>query len=306
MPSEVDRRKLAEFLALTFGISWTSATVMYLAGIEYGTLTNTILLVALFMWAPAVSAIAVRLYHDEPVRATCGLTVGRPQWLVVAWLAPLAFVALTIAVALTIPGVSFSTDYSAFLADFGLTDEQIEENLAALESLPVPLVVLFVVQGIIAGATVNAVAALGEELGWRGFLLSELSPLGFWKLSVITGFIWGVWHAPIVVQGHNFPEAPFAGIAVMTVWTITVSPVFTYLTVRADSVLAATFFHGTFNAVAGLTIIYLVGGGNLLILPVGVAGIGAAVVAILVCVAHDRYVADEPVTTGGPLSPWES
>jgi hypothetical protein len=39
-------------------------------------------------------------------------------------------------------------------------------------------------QGLIAGATINAVAGFGEELGWRGFLYRELSFLGFWKSSL--------------------------------------------------------------------------------------------------------------------------
>ena len=83
-----------------------------------------------------------------------------------------------------------------------------------------------------------------------------------------------------------------------------VSPVYTYLTVRARSVLAATFLHGSFNGLGALSLVYLAGGGNLLVSPVGVAGVGAALLATAVCLAHDRYVATTPITTGGPLRPW--
>lgn len=301
---DVDRAKVAEFLAVAFFISWTAAAIVYLAGIDYGTTVNTVLLVVFFMWAPAFAAILVLVRRGESVRAGCGLRLGRLRWVGFAWVAPLGLVAVSIGVAALHPSVSFSTDYAAFLAEAGLSEEEIEEVLAGLEVFPVPPLVVFVVQALIAGLTVNALAALGEELGWRGFLLTELAPLGFWKLSAFTGAVWGVWHAPIIVQGHNFPEAPFLGILVMTVWTVVASPVFTYLTVRARSVLAATFFHGTFNASAGFALLYLSGAGNVVILPVGVAGIGAAVIAVAACVAHDRYVADEAVTTGAPLSPW--
>ena len=305
MSPSVNRTKVAEFVAIAFGISWTSAAIIYAAGVKYGTLTSTFLVVAFFMWAPAFAAVFVQIRRGESVRAGCGLRSGRFGWVVFAWLAPLALIGLTIGVGVLFPSVSFSTDLAAFLAETGLTEEQIEESLAALESLPVPVFVVFVVQGLIAGLTINAAAALGEELGWRGLLLKELAPLGFWRVSAFTGVVWGIWHAPIILQGHNFPDAPFVGVAVMTVWTLAASPIFTYLTVRARSVLAATFFHGSFNAVSGFSLLYLTGGSRLLISPVGVAGVGAAVLAVAACIVHDRYVADESITLGTPLSPWD-
>jgi membrane protease YdiL (CAAX protease family) len=302
--SAVDTGKIIAFVALAFGISWTAAAVLYLVGVEYNTITSTVLVVVFFMWAPAVAAIAVQLWHGGPVRAGTGLVRGRLRWSVLAWIAPIALLAATIGIGVALPGVSFTTDYGAFLAEQGFSEEQIEQSLAILETLPVPPFVLFVGQGLVAGLTINAAAALGEELGWRGLLLTELSPLGFWRLSGITGVIWGVWHAPIILQGHNFPEAPVAGVLMMTVWTIAASPVFAYLTVRARSVLAATFFHGSFNAVGSFSLVYLTGADNLLTAAVGVAGIGAAVFAVVACVVHDRYLADEQITTGEPLSPW--
>ncbi|WP_254521945.1 CPBP family intramembrane glutamic endopeptidase [Natrinema caseinilyticum] len=302
--SAVDARKVAAFVALAFGLSWSAAAVLYFAGVEYGTITSTVLVVVFFMWAPAAAAVAVQLWYGEPVRAGTGLVLGRLRWSVLAWLAPLALLAATVGVGVALPGVSITTDYGAFLAEQGFSEEQIEQSLDALEALPVPPLVLFVVQGLVAGVTINAVAALGEELGWRGLLLTELSPLGFWQLSGVTGVVWGLWHAPIILQGHNFPAAPIAGVVTMTVWTIAASPVFTYLTVRARSVLAATFFHGSFNAVGSFSLVYLTGAGNLLTAAVGVAGIGAAVLAVVACVVHDRYLAAEQITTGEPLSPW--
>ncbi|MFC4541376.1 CPBP family intramembrane glutamic endopeptidase [Halosolutus amylolyticus] len=304
MTTAVDGRKVGLFLALAFGISWTGAIGLFLAGIDPASTLGTVLVVVVFMWAPAISAIVVQRRNGESVRAGCGLARGRLRWVALAWVAPIGLLAATIGVGLAIPGVSLTTDYAAFLADLGLTAEQIEDSIAVLEGLPVPPIVLFVVQGLVAGLTINALAALGEELGWRGLLLAELAPLGFWRLSAVTGVVWGIWHAPIILQGHNFPAAPIVGVAVMTVWTVAASPVFTYLTVRARSVLAATFFHGTFNAVGWFSLLYLTGAGELLIAPVGVAGIGAAVLATAACVAHDRYVAADRITTGAPLAPW--
>jgi membrane protease YdiL (CAAX protease family) len=297
-------RKVLAFLALAFGISWTGALVYALAGVDLGTLRGTALVVVVYMWAPAVAAILVQRWHGESIRAGCGLRRGRLRWVGLAWVTPVGLLALTIGIGALFPDVSFTTDYGAVLRGLGLPEEQVEASVAVLEGLPVPPVLFLVGQGLVAGLTINAVAALGEELGWRGLLLHELSPLGFWRLSLLTGVAWGIWHAPLVVQGHNFPEAPFAGVVVMTGWTVAASPLFTYLTVRAKSVLGATLLHGSFNAVASLSLVYLTGAGALLVGPVGIAGIGAGLLATALCVLHDRYVAVDRVTAGGPLTPW--
>jgi hypothetical protein len=44
--------------------------------------------------------------------------------------------------------------------------------------------------GLVAGPTVNTVAAFGEEVGWRGLLLRELETLGFWQASALIGVVW--------------------------------------------------------------------------------------------------------------------
>lgn len=66
-----------------------------------------------------------------------------------------------------------------------------------------PLVVILI-QSAIAVLLVpffNVIFALGEEIGWRGFLLPRLEPLGQWKAILVSGIIWGIWHAPVIAQG---------------------------------------------------------------------------------------------------------
>ncbi|UTF52290.1 CPBP family intramembrane glutamic endopeptidase [Natronosalvus rutilus] len=302
--SRIHTRKVGLFLALAFGIAWTGAIVLYLAGIELGSLAGLVLLVVMVMWAPAVAAIGTQLWYGESIREGCGLALGRLRWVGLAWLTPVALVAGTIGIGIVLPGVSFTTDYTMYLLELGLSQEEAAEAVTQLEGVPVSPAVLLVAQGLIAGLTINALAALGEELGWRGLLLTELAPLGFWKLSIFTGTVWGIWHAPIILQGHNFPDAPVVGVFVMTAATIVMALIYTYLTVRAQSVLAATFLHGTFNGLGALSLVYLTGAGNLVTAPVAIAGIGAALVVTTLCVVHDRTIAAESIMTGGPLSPW--
>lgn len=297
-------RKVGLFLALAFGIAWTGAIALYLAGIELGTLAGLVLVVVVVMWAPAFAAIGTQLQYGESIREGCGLALGRLRWVGLAWITPVVLVSATIGIGTAFPGVSFTTDYAVYLLELGLSQEEAAEATEQLEEVPVPPAFLFVVLGLAAGLTINALAALGEELGWRGLLLTELAPLGFWKLSIFTGAVWGIWHAPIILQGHNFPDTPVVGVFVMTAATIAMAPIYTYLTVRARSVLAATVLHGSFNGLGALSLVYLTGAGNLVTAPVGVAGIGATLLVTALCIVHDRIIADEQITTGRPLAPW--
>lgn len=302
--ASIDTTKVAEFLGLTFGIAWISALALWMAGIGHGTLAGTVLITIFVMWAPAAAAIIVQRRRGASVREKCGLRLGRVAWSAVAWIAPVAFMAAAVGVGLLLPNVSLTTDFSAFLIEQGVPPEQVDAVAEQLEALPVSPVVLFVGAGLAAGLTINALAALGEELGWRGLLLAEWAPLGFWKLSLWTGLVWGFWHTPVILQGHNFPDNPILGIVVMTGAGMAMAPFYTYFALRARSVLAPTFLHGSFNGLGGITIVYLSGAGNLVTAPVGLVGIGAALVITALCVAHDRLVASTPITTGAPLVPW--
>jgi len=150
----------------------------------------------------------------------------------------------------------------------------------------------------VAGITINAIAGFGEELGWRGLLQKELGYLGFWRSSAVIGIIWGIWHAPIIIQGYNYPQHPLAGVFMMTVFTLLLSPIFGYVRLKARSVIAAAIIHGSLNATAGLAIMVVAGGNDLMI---GVTGLAGFIVLLIVNIAifvYDRFLTRDPVFSG--------
>jgi membrane protease YdiL (CAAX protease family) len=170
---------------------------------------------------------------------------------------------------------------------------QVERQLAAMPLMPFWLGVL---SSLIAGPTINAIAGFGEELGWRGLLQKTLAGMGFWRSSLVIGIIWGFWHAPLIYLGHNYPGYPVLGIFMMTAFTVLLAPIFSYVRLRARSVVAAAVIHGSLNATAGLSVIVVRGGD---VLTIGVTGLAGLIVLALVNVAvflHDRYVAREPIS----------
>ena len=139
-------------------------------------------------------------------------------------------------------------------------------------------IVLLIFQGIIIGSTINALVALGEELGWRGYLLKNLIHLGFYKSSLIIGFVWGMWHTPMILLGLNYPDHRFLGIFMMVIFCILLTPIMVYLTLKSKSIITPSIFHGILNAFGGLHLILLIGGNDLTI---GITGLAGFIVLII-------------------------
>ncbi len=90
--------------------------------------------------------------------------------------------------------------------------------------------------------------AFGEEWGWRGYMMPKLTELMPKPAAVIAGgVIWGLWHAPLTVSGHNFgtdyPGFPFLGIACMCGLCIVSNAFFTLLTEKTGSIYPASIAH---------------------------------------------------------------
>ena len=141
-----------------------------------------------------------------------------------------------------------------------LSPQELDAMRQQVTNNPELPLLMMVAQSLAAAVTINMLAALGEELGWRGYLHEQLISRGFWKCSFITGTIWGLWHAPLILQGHNYPAFPILGVLFMTVWCILLSPLFTLIREKSGSVIAASIAHGSLNASIGISIIYINGG----------------------------------------------
>ncbi len=158
------------------------------------------------------------------------------------------------------PLIAFSAVliYLLIVAPLGLlTLEHLQAGLPIILA-PEALITLMLLSAYISAITINTLFALGEEMGWRGFLQIELEALGFSpaKAALLVGLVWGVWHAPaIMLLGYNYPENPVLGVLLFTAFTVALS--FPHAVVRhvSSSVIPAASLHGAVNAVWGLTII---------------------------------------------------
>jgi membrane protease YdiL (CAAX protease family) len=91
----------------------------------------------------------------------------------------------------------------------------------------------------------------GEEYGWRYYLQDRLFSLfGARRGVLLLGIVWGLWHAPIIAMGYNYPGRPLLGNAAMLLFTVVIGIYFSYAVLRSGSVWPAVLLHGMTNTLA--------------------------------------------------------
>jgi len=293
----VNWKKVREFVLITLLISYGLAFLFFALGGQLNTVGGTVMAVVYMFIPMTVTMVIQKGIYKLPIREL-GVSWKFNKWFFAAWFIPPVIAFATMGVSLFLPGIEFSPDMSGFFERFQefLKPEDIELMREQMTQMPMHPLWLALIQGLLAGATINAVAGFGEELGWRGFLLKELTPLGFWKMSGFIGLIWGVWHAPLIMYGHNYPEHPLAGVSMMIVWCLLLTPIFIYITQKSHSVIAAAIMHGTLNATVGIAYMMIKGGSDLIIGVTGAAGfiVLAIIDLIIFLVLKREKVNDDP------------
>lgn len=271
---------LLRYLVVAYALAALLGGGAALIGQGPGTL-GFVALAALMMWSPTVGAWAAQRARGEGLVEPLGLRPVLNLWLLVAVLAPLGLALLTTGFQLLMPGVGFNPDPTSILGRVSgvMSPEQLAEATATLNALPIHPYWLSLLQAIGAGLTVNALFAFGEEVGWRGFMFKALAGRGFWSVSLLTGVAWGLWHAPVILQGYNYPQHPLLGVPLFAVFCVLLSPLHTLVRERGGSVWHAAVLHGTFNAAAGVPLLVVTGGDDLTTGAVGLPGMMSLVVA---------------------------
>ncbi|MHB1135140.1 MAG: CPBP family intramembrane glutamic endopeptidase [Chloroflexota bacterium] len=110
--------------------------------------------------------------------------------------------------------------------------------------------VAMAIQMLLVGPFLGTVIAFGEEYGWRGYLQSELLKLGRVRGIVLLGVIWGLWHAPVILMGYNYPGQPILGVLMMTIYTTGLAFWLGYAVLKSGSIILAAFLHALNNQAA--------------------------------------------------------
>ncbi len=257
-------KQIRIFIALAFVISWPFMITSALANLNPKSFT-------LVMFAPFIAMI-LTTYITEKKSSKSSLTSG-VKWhfnfkgngkaYLFAWLTPILCAFLGAALYYAI----FPQDFSWLL--FALQAHNFNWDLN-----------LFVIRQILIVTTISvlvaAVPAMGEEAGWRGYLLPRLiHKYGEVKGLILGAVVWGVWQWPILVlqssaiapfielvggkvnvtssgylYGVDYLGAPWTGMLAVFVYTFTIGTIAWWLYCKSESVWCASLFHGSVSAVA--------------------------------------------------------
>jgi membrane protease YdiL (CAAX protease family) len=251
----IQRKPLLGYLLISFGLGW----LLFLLPLAFGapeTLGRqaaTGIAWALSMWAPGIAAIIATKWIAHRSAGDLNLHhVGDLRMYLWAWLLPMGMVILTGLLTMVL-------GFGKLDLEFSQLQQTLEQVSGSTLIRPAVLIGIQVAVALTIAPLINMLFTVGEELGWRGFLLPELLPLGQWRAIILSGGIWGLWHAPAILQGHNYPGQPVLGVGMMIVFCVLYGAFLSWLYLRTRSPWAPALGHATLNAIAGIPILFLSG-----------------------------------------------
>ena len=238
------------------------------------------------MFLPMLAVVITQLIFKEPVLKGLDISFKINRWWVIGWLLMPVLSFAVLGVTLLMPGAKWTPD-----------GEMVQ---LALQSMPGgfgiwELVGITVISGLFAGFTINAVFAFGEEIAWRGYLMKMFKGKKFLTTALWTGVIWGFWHAPLILNGHNYPQHPEIGVFMMVVLCVLLATMLMYFRLKSGSVIVPAIMHGTYNAVAGISNLLVTPFDDLLYGCPGLAGMIVLLVVNICLFIYDRFISKENI-----------
>lgn len=301
MRTSVPWAAVGVFAIVSCGLAWLVASPLWARGEGLDDPLLPLIAMAMMLTPAAATFVAIvvdaRVGGRRPARdilrglgmwplRPLGRTIGASVVMIVA-------MPLVIGAGLVVVGLLGLAEFD--LVGFSGFTELIAGQLPPGQPLPpMGLVVAAQFMMIPVGAIINAPLAFGEEVGWRGWLLPALRPLGVWPALLLSGAFWGFWHSPLILLGYNYGLTDGTGVLLMMLACTLFGVLLGWTRLRTASVWPAVFAHGAFNASAGLGALVIAAGSPVpeawLASPLGLiaCGVFAVLIVLLVVVGQFR------------------
>jgi membrane protease YdiL (CAAX protease family) len=229
------RRQVAIYLLLVFAFS----SVFYFLILRAHTLgAGAGLYVLGIMWCPALAGITALKLNGRQLREL-GWKWPEKTYAIQSWFIPLLYAAITYAVV-----------WGSRLG--GLPNHEFMESLVprmGLRTSPVASTAIYILLVGSFGLAKSLASALGEEIGWRGFLVPELfKSVGFTGTALISGAVWACWHYPLLIWGdYNSGTPTWYALTCFTVLVLSISFVFSWMRLKSGSLWTGALLHASHN-----------------------------------------------------------
>lgn len=254
-----ESRQMLIYLSIAFIGGWACM----FAGIFSGSQTVYTALLSLAMFMPLLGVFVISRFNLSQKNSGIGWKVQfRKNWkyILLAWFMPAVFTLLGAVLYFVVfpnrfdSSLGYLTSYYNLLAQSGAVTEGVDVQSA---------MTMEIVSALTFAPLINMIYALGEEVGWRGYMTVKFKEkMGRTKGLLTSGFLWGVWHWPLIIlagyeYGIGYVGFPFTGMIMMCVFTTVVGILLSYLYDRSGSIWMCALGHGALNAVAALPLYYL-------------------------------------------------
>lgn len=287
MAGEEARRakiSIGVYLVLTFAFS----SIFYRLIIHPGTETgHGLLLVSGLMWSPGIAGLLTRMLFQGNLRGH-GWSWGKWKYEFAGYWIPLAYAAV-VYVPLWLAGYAdfHAIPHNGFAQLAARLGQHSSANVAGYFFLLATY-----------GAFMACSRALGEELGWRGFLVPQLAKvMSFRGVALTSGIIWSLWHYPLILfANYNGAGPRWYSILCFTVMVIGISFLFAWMRLKSGSVWTCMLLHGSHNVFIQAFFDPLTRPAPLTNYMIGEFGAGLAIVAVILALIFDRKKGELPVT----------
>lgn len=229
-------KKITTFVILTFGITALFDIPTILLKISGEAL---MMFTVASMWSPAIAVVLTKWIYKENIRDL------NWKWPKAKYI--LASFAIPILYALVTYSIIWTAGWGGFYNEEFVKDVAVSYGISSLS--PSLIIIIFIVMIGIFGMFRSCSFTLGEEIGWRGFLVPELfKKYSYIKTSLITGAIWAVWHYPVLIFGYYNNGTPFwYGLICLTIMIIGTSFIMAWFTIKSGSLFPAMILHAAHN-----------------------------------------------------------
>lgn len=252
-------KELSLYLLLSFGLAWLCQVGGCMALLQQGNvlLEQLALVASMFCPLAAVLLVSKGYLHQPTGIAWKPKLKGNVKYLLLAWFAPAVFTALGAALYFATFPSRLDTSGSYLLASLG-GEWTLEKLQSELGMTPMHYLFYQAAQAVSYAPLINMIPAIGEEAGWRGYMMPRLKErFGLLNGRLLGGMIWGIWHWPLMLligyeYGTNYLGAPILGLAVWCVFCFALNTLLDVLYEKTECIWFPAIAHGAINAIAAL------------------------------------------------------
>ena len=255
--SKKEKQSFGIYFLFAFGLAWLCQAYASLLLIRDGNATAYQALLAVSMFCPLVAALlAKKAYLHQPTGIGWKVQGKRRYWLA-AWFGPAVFTVLAAVLYFAVFPSRLDLSGNWLVAAYG--GEMDAQTLRS--QLGVSSAGYILQTGLVAvtlAPAINMLFAVGEEAGWRGYMMPCLKErFGLLNGRLLGGVVWGVWHWPIMLltgyeYGTNYLGAPVLGLVVWCVVCFALNTMLDWLYEKTGCIWVPAIAHGAFNAIASL------------------------------------------------------